>query len=421
MILGWGTLGMIMSAPGQTMGVSVFTDPLIDILEISRFKLSLAYMFGTIGAALLLIKGGAVYDRYGARTSCTVVAVLLGITLLALSRIDTVAAWLIDTFSLEAYRVQIIFITVLLGFFMLRFFGQGMLSMVSRNMIVKWFDRKRGLAVGISGVFIGFAFSCAPRFLEYLVQSFTWRGAWLWCAGVIGIGFTVAALVFYRDNPEDCGLRPDGVPVERLGSSSNAAESGYTLREAMRTYSFWVFNLSLGMLALYSTAVTFHIVSIFSVADMDRVQAVSIFIPSSVIAVIINLIAGRLSDFIRLKYLLILLLISLTIETISIAFLWAGFWVWVLIVTKGLSEGLFGILMAVTWPKFYGRAHLGATAGFNMSCTVFFSAVGPSLFAFSLARTGSYQISSLLCGLVCVVLTILAVKAEAPPAKQSNG
>jgi len=417
MILVVGTLGMIMSAPGQTMGVSVFTDHLIEALKITRFQLSLAYMFGTIASSLLLIKGGALYDRYGARTCCVAVAILLGLTLLALSRVDIITEWLVKTASLGEYRIQTAFVTVLLAFFFLRFFGQGMLSMVSRNMIVKWFDRRRGLAIGISGVFVGFGFSCAPRFLEYLVQSFTWRGAWVLCASVIGLGFAIVALLFYRDNPEDCGLRPDGLPPDPSYSSAEEAKSAYTLREAIRTYPFWILNLGLGMLALYSTAVTFHIVSIFSTAGMDRVQAVSIFIPSSIIAVFVNLIAGRLSDFMRLKYLLILLLAGLSVQSIAVALLRPGFWVWVLIVTKGISEGLFGVLMAVSWPRFYGRIHLGAIAGFNMSCTVFFSAIGPSLFAFSLATTDSYRISSLLCGAVSAVLAFLALKADPPHAK----
>ena len=51
-----GTLGLLMTIPGQTIGLSTFTDSLIDALSISRDQLSLAYMCGTIASSLLLIK-----------------------------------------------------------------------------------------------------------------------------------------------------------------------------------------------------------------------------------------------------------------------------------------------------------------------------------------------------------------------------
>ncbi|MCK5198258.1 MAG: hypothetical protein KAR21_07900, partial [Spirochaetales bacterium] len=38
-----GTIGVLMSIPGQTMGVSVFTDFLIEALEISRTGISTTY------------------------------------------------------------------------------------------------------------------------------------------------------------------------------------------------------------------------------------------------------------------------------------------------------------------------------------------------------------------------------------------
>ena len=67
MILVWGTIGMLMSIPGQTMGVSVFTESLLDELVVNRDQLSIAYMLGTMGSAFLLPWVGRLYDRVGAR------------------------------------------------------------------------------------------------------------------------------------------------------------------------------------------------------------------------------------------------------------------------------------------------------------------------------------------------------------------
>ena len=42
-----GTLGVWASTPGQTVGVSVFTDPVKDALGLTRNQFSNAYMIGT--------------------------------------------------------------------------------------------------------------------------------------------------------------------------------------------------------------------------------------------------------------------------------------------------------------------------------------------------------------------------------------
>lgn len=51
------------------MGVSVFTDALLEALRLSRDQLSLAYMFGTLLSGALLPYAGRLYDRFGARVS----------------------------------------------------------------------------------------------------------------------------------------------------------------------------------------------------------------------------------------------------------------------------------------------------------------------------------------------------------------
>ena len=42
-----GTVGILASVPGQTAGVSVFTDDLIETTGLSRLQLANAYLIGT--------------------------------------------------------------------------------------------------------------------------------------------------------------------------------------------------------------------------------------------------------------------------------------------------------------------------------------------------------------------------------------
>ena len=62
-----GTLAVVFSIPGQTMGFSVFTDVLIQELGLTRVQLSMAYCIGTVISGLSLPYFGRLYDRLGAR------------------------------------------------------------------------------------------------------------------------------------------------------------------------------------------------------------------------------------------------------------------------------------------------------------------------------------------------------------------
>jgi len=120
-----GAVGMLMSIPGQTMGVSVFTENLIRDLSINRNNLSLAYLFGTVFSGLLIAWAGKLYDRHGARIMAFIAGFFLGLTLLYLTRIDLIAV------SLESWIPAGVstFLLLTLGFWGIRFFGQGMLTM----------------------------------------------------------------------------------------------------------------------------------------------------------------------------------------------------------------------------------------------------------------------------------------------------
>ena len=80
-------------------------------------------------------------------------------------------------------------------------------------------------------------------------------------------------------------LKPDGMNTQQI-NTKNTPEENWSLKEAKKTTTFRVLNFSVGLSALYITALSFHIVSIFETAGFSETIAVSIFIPASVIAVL---------------------------------------------------------------------------------------------------------------------------------------
>lgn len=392
-VLIFGIIGSIMSVPGQTVGVSVFTDKLIHALNINRTQLSFCYMIGTGLSAFVMTFAGFFYDRFGARIMATVSSIILGGILVFFSFIDHIISWLSDIF-ITGYTINT-FVIATLAFFMLRLFGQGILTMVSRNMIMKWFDAYRGFANGILGVMIAFGFSYAPRYFNDLIEASNWRMAWINVAFIL-FAFALLAFIFFRDDPYESGLRPDGQLKIKKRSTSKTKKRNkvhYTLKQAVHTYAFWIFTLGLFMSALYITAFTFHVVSIFGSSGLDKETAISIFLPAAIVSVFFHFVGSWLSDYVSLKYHLLFLLVGLLLSMISILYLENPAFYIILIVGNGMAIGMFGTLIAVTWPKLFGTKHLGAISGFSLSWIVAGSAVGPFIFSLSFNYNATYAIS----------------------------
>ncbi len=402
----FSTLGFLISIPGQTMGMAVFTDPFIEVLGLTRTELSLAYLFGTVGSSLFLTKAGRWYDKYGGRIMITLSSIALGIMVYYVSMVDKLS-------QMFGGHTWVAFGLIFLGYFGVRFFGQGVLTSCSRNVMLLWFVKRRGLVSGIRGVFVSFGFSLAPLFLAWLITDFGWRGA-LWFLAVIGgIGFSILALIFVRDSPESCGMVADG----GTGESDLAVVTDVpnkTLREARRSPIFWIYSLSLGMHAMFGTALTFHIVSIFSEAGRGREEAFGYFIPAAIFSTLTNMLASWMVDFLPLKPFLVTMLGAFIVGAFGLMHLDQAWGYWMLAAGFGAGGGLWGVTSNLAFIRFFGPLHLGEISGLNSSLTVFASAIGPAAFSLGLDHFGSYNaaVKVNLVLLVCLFLASIIVKQE---------
>jgi sugar phosphate permease len=388
-IVAVGALGVLTSIPGQTMGVSVFTDDLLAATGLSRIALSNAYLVGTVGSGLILPWGGVLFDRFGARLLATLACWGLGATLCFLSVADRVSRSIAGALSLSETAVAAV--VLCLAFTALRFSGQGMLTMVSRAMVSKWFDRRRGQVSGMLGVVINFGFSLAPAVIGAWIGLAGWRGAWLGMAAVVGLGMAAFAWLFFRDNPEECGLHMDG--LARAATSAHEAperERAYTRSQALRTLVFWVFAFGLANQSMVYTGITFHIVDLGAEHGLDRAQSVQLFIPIAVVSTSMGFFVGLAADRVRVQWLVMAMMVFQAIGFYGFAHLSDPWMRTVGVAGWGLSGGFFGPLTTVGIPKLFGRAHLGAISGALMSVLTIGSALGPSALAVSKGWLGGY-------------------------------
>ena len=192
-----GTVGVMASIPGQTAGVSVFTDHLTDATGLSRLQLSIAYLIGTGTSGFLLPRGGRAIDTHGSRVVALGAVIGLSATVTGLSFVG-------DMGPVVGLAVMSI------GFGCLRFSGQGLLTLSSRTMISQWFDRRRGLVSSLSNAVMSFVFAATPAILLVLIEANGWRAAWRLIAVALIVVVGTFVVVLYRVSPETSGLRIDG-------------------------------------------------------------------------------------------------------------------------------------------------------------------------------------------------------------------
>ena len=411
MVLFVGSIGILASIPGQTVGVSVFTDPVKDALGLSRNQFSNAYMFGTLLSAFFVSRAGVLFDKYGARYVAFFAALFLGLSLLLFSMSAKISTYLKFLLDVDSWLIPFVLITIL--FFFIRFCGQGVLTMASRNMIMIWFDKNRGKVNSISSIAVSLGFSSSPIFINKLIDNHGWEISWQILA-ICLIIFSICILQLYRNRPEDFNLKPDGFTKKITSVKVENSETNFTLSEAKQTRAFWMLGLVLAFNSFFVTGFTFHVVSIFASQDYTKSQAISIFLPISIIAIAVSTLCNILSDYIHHKIYLYVMLASGVLASFGLLFLSQTIGVYLLIIGFGVLSGLYAVINAVTWPRYYGRKYLGSITGKVMSFLVLASAIAPSLFSYCFTSFGSYSYIGYVTLGFLLFLIIASIKVKNP-------
>ena len=133
--------------------------------------------------------------------------------------------------------------------------------------INQWFRRRLGLAMGIAGMGMALGGTAIAPLMGFLVLSTGWRPA-AFISGVVILAVVIPLSLLIRRDPESMGLRPDGDPIpegeiniaegfSEKGQGSqrdqhgaailHAGEPDFTASEAMRTPTFWILTLAVGL------------------------------------------------------------------------------------------------------------------------------------------------------------------------------
>lgn len=368
-IVAWCAITLGMTAPGQTAGVSVFIDPMMAGLDITRSQVAGAYLVGTLAGAWTMPWFGRLMDRRGMRFVLTAVGTAFAVVLALMSGVVGL-------------------VTLALGFIGIRMLGQGALSLISTTAVAHWFDRRRGQAVGWSAAGGQAIMTVAPLALAGVIAVVGWRRAWVVAAVVVGVVCVAIARFAMHDRPADLGEHVDGVPPSEHEPERPAW--GATRAEAVRAPMFWALAGGVIATGLIGTALAFHQVSILGEQGLTPLEAAANFIPQTAAGLVATLATGVLVDHVRPRIVLAVSMASLAAAILMLPAVSPG-------VTAGLYGAAFGAaggsaraLEAGALPRIFGTLHLGSIRGVVMTLTVLGTAVAPFLVSLGRDLTGSY-------------------------------
>ncbi|WP_233221552.1 MFS transporter [Streptomyces carminius] len=395
-IVAYSALAMAMTAPGQTAGVSVFIDPLIADLDISRTAVSTAYLTGTLAGACAMPLIGRAIDRHGPRAVMAAVGAVFGAVLIALSFVSGIV-------GLTA------------GFTGIRMAGQGALSLVATTTVAYWFDRRRGLALGITSAVGAAGISLAPLLVERLVSQAGWQRAWLIEGLAVWAVVLPVALFGIRNRPADVGQQVDGDPAPASDDpGGDRQDDGWPLRRAMRTGVFWAVAACLAASSMLTTGLNFHQIALLGERGLTPVEAAANFLPQTVAALLCTLAAGALLDRLPPKAVLVAAMAVLAAATLAPRLVAPGWTALGYGLLLGTSNGLLRAVEAAAYPRYFGTAHLGAIRGVAHTVTVAASAFGPLAVSLGHDLTGRYGSALLALALIPLAAAVAVTLAREP-------
>ncbi|WP_162300108.1 MFS transporter [Kineobactrum sediminis] len=238
---GWVVLGacFVISMVSGSLFYSrgVFLPAMSDEFGGSRFAVALAFTIAHAGGALSAPFIGRALDLWSARR-----ILLMGTVLVSVG------------YFLASLAPSILVIYAVFG--LILSVGWASISSFSTSkVVVRWFKRRRGLALSLDVAGASVAGIFIPPIAAWLLLNFGWRGGYV-ILGVVVVIILVPIILLFIKDPSETGDTTDGIcapsPSAGVASPVGEDEKFWSTRELLRSPSFWgIVILFSGMVCVF--------------------------------------------------------------------------------------------------------------------------------------------------------------------------
>ncbi len=380
------------TSPGQFAfgAFSLFIEPLEQEFGWARGDMSLALTLFTLCLAITLPFIGRVVDAYGSRRVLAPSMLFLGLALCLLGwRLD--ALW------------GLILVYVLIGIF-----GAGANSPPYMRTVSSWFDRRRGLAIGLAMAGAGLGYAYVPPMVRYINDAYGWRYSFLALGAIVIFVATPLVGLFLKEPGSSARMGRPGAPSAASAEGTVAADrTGDGWREAVGRGVFWMLVAVFALLSFSLYGMLAHFKPMLSEFGLPGETAGWITGMVGIAVMVSRVVIGFLIDriFAPRVALVVFLLSAAGMFVLSTGNA-AGFAIPAALLL-GLSMGAEIDLLAYLAGRYFGLKSFAVIYGLLFSAFLVGTALGPWAYGEAYDRYDSYSAMLAAGGGCCALAAIL--------------
>jgi MFS family permease len=342
---------------------SVFLKPISEDLGFPRETIALAGVFGSLCATFATPAFGKAIDHFGLRKVHLPMICLYALSIALLGLLNTSFALMVTFFCFRGIV------------------GSGQSPIAYSKAIAAWFDKDRGLALGVAIAGVGLGVALMPQIASWLIVEWGWREAFAGISvAIIVLGF-IPALLFVREPPFRTDHVVEGRPMA----------PGSTFTEAVfHSWRFWAMTIAFFIGVVAINGMLTRVVPLLSDRGIPRLVAVSALSAAGIALTVGRVISGWSLDRVHGPYVACTFFGSAMIGIALLSTGMGGSVPFVATVLCGLGIGAEVDLMAFFVSRYFGLRSFGVIYGTLFALFSVGNAVGPYLMDLSFHHVGSY-------------------------------
>ena len=394
---GWWIVAISLVIGSALFGIQysfgVFFKTLQKEFELTRTETSSLFFAYMILCGVFVILIGWILDKYGPRLVVFLMGFLSGLSLLLTSQANS--SW-----------------QLFLSYSLLLSMGTAGTMPVLMSIISRWFNSKRGLALGIGGAGSGLGTMAMAPFATYLISNLGWRMSYI-VIGLVTWLVVIPLSMLLKNDPSQIGTLPDGVKLEAATAKVRNREgssqlSGLSLLQSSRTGSFWLILAIWLSLGLCLSLVFVHLVPYATDTGIAATRAAIALSLMGCFNILSRLLTGKISDIVGRKMPIIICLLLQAGALVWLIWSHQPWMFYLFAVVYGLSWGGLGVVPYAMAADIFGERNLGLILGMINVGFAIGSAIGPLLGGFIFDVTGSYNVAFAIAAAAMFVTALLA-------------
>ena len=388
-VIVFGFIFTFFSSFGQSYFLGLFNTSIREALSISHGQFGSIYASATLCSSFILIWVGKKIDDFSAIKFAYFVIISLSISSFIFSKINSI-------------------VFLFLAIFLMRLFGQGLMSHTASTTVSRYFDKSRGKALSTSWLGLSLAEFILPVLIVYFLTFIHWRELWVGFSLII-ILFLPVASIFLINN-----LNINSRESDSNNNSQEDTIKQWTRGEVLKDYKFYIIcgNL-LAMPWIFTGFAVFQSFVQISKGWGPYVIAQS-FMAYSICSVLTLFITGILIDKFSSRKLLIFTNIPMLIAALILIVFDHPIVSFIFLGLMGITNGFANVLGTSTWAELYGVRFIGGIKAMTSALMVFSTAFGTALYGFLIDKGfGIEQIatfSAIYVGFMLVLLFMIKNK-----------